>query len=393
MKTSAVLHPDAPLWELAFRPLFLLAAILAVVAILVWLGWLDAFWNGAGLRWSPLYWHVHEMLFGFGFTVAAGFLLTAAQSWTGQRSLHGYGLQTLVLLWILLRMLLWSSLPLLVLVVLQSSWWLLVICAMARMLIVARSKRNYLFLPILAVIALLQLAFIVLAEHQSGLALHVARTAILVFCLIIGVVAGRVVPMFTRNAVASERVQSTPVADRVLLLLSALAAICYLLSALYQMPINPGFSMIVIAHIHLYRLGHWGGWYSRNEALLWSLHLAYLALAIGLALTGMALLTGWIAVADALHLLTVGAIGFLIMSMMARVSLGHTGRPLRAHRLIQLALCLLLFAAAVRLLLPILSWPQLGWNLSGLLWATAFLLFLRVYVPILVAPRRGLGHS
>ena len=374
-------------WELAFRPLFLCAAALAVVAMLVWLAWLDGVWPHGPARLSPLLWHVHEMLFGFGFTVAAGFLLTAVQNWTGLRSLNGSTLMVLVGLWLLMRVLLWLPVSYGFWWLVQGSWWLLVLGCFGRLLWRANSRRNYLLLPVLLAVAVLNLAYLYQAQHNPALALHLAKTVLLLFGLVIGVIGGRVIPLFTRNAVATARVLPTPRTDVWLLVLAALTAVLHLLEGWVSLPVKSAHLMIVIAHLHLFRLGHWGGWSCGHNALLWSLHLAYLALALGLAGLGFSTLLASVYATEALHLITVGALGLLILSMMGRVSLGHTGRPLLASRRLCLALWLLVLATLLRVLLPVLGLAWWGWNLSALCWSAAFLLFVQVYLPILTAPR------
>lgn len=190
-----LLHASAPIWDLAFRPLFLLASGFSVIAVLLWVALLNSVigWKPV---FSPVLWHIHEMVFGFALTVAAGFLLTAVQTWTNLRSLHGKPLMLLAGIWLALRVVIWQSwwpvnqtLMLLVLL-LQFSWWALVIGFFARLLIRARSQRNYLFLPLLTVIACLNLLFIYLAYGNFfNEALHIGQSVILFFGVIVSVVA------------------------------------------------------------------------------------------------------------------------------------------------------------------------------------------------------------
>ena len=387
MTTSNLLNPRHVFWSLAFRPLFFLAALLAVVAMGAWLLMLNSSLIPARPALPLLLWHIHEMLFGFGFTVAAGFLLTAAQNWTGLRSPHGLYLMVLAGLWLLMRGLLWLDVPVMVLLLAQAIWWLMVIVGLGMLLIPASSRRNYQFLPILVVIASLNLCFLWFARQgQEVLAVHLARSALLFFCLVMGIVGGRVIPMFTRNAVPHSNVRATPRLNWVLLLFSILGACAYLLHGVVPSPVSPAWVLMLVAVLHLIRLAHWGGWHCRHEALLWSLHLSYLALGLGVFFFGLAHTGYWFGQSEALHLITVGAMGFMILSMISRVSLGHSGRPLHASNVMAIAFGLMAAAACVRVLLPLFDWLLLGWNLSGLLWIAAFSLFLLAYIPVLTGP-------
>jgi uncharacterized protein involved in response to NO len=122
---------------------------------------------------------------------------------------------------------------------------------------------------------------------------------------------------------------------------------------------------------------------------LWSLHLAYLFIPLGLLALG-ALAAGLpISLSLASHLLSAGCMGTMILGMIARVSLGHSGRALQVGRRIQCAFALVIMAALIRVLIPLL-WPAYtlhGWNLSGLAWSLAYGLFVWVYAPILTSPR------
>lgn len=382
-----MLSPRHVFWSLAFRPLFFLAAVLAVLAMGVWLVLLNGSLISARPALPLLLWHIHEMLFGFGFTVAVGFLLTAAQNWTGLRGPSGAYLMVLAGLWVLVRGLLWLDVPVVAVLMVQAVWWMLVIVGLGVLLIPAQSRRNYQFLPILIVVASLHLCFLWFAsQEQDALAVHLARSALLFFCLVMGVVGGRVIPMFTRNAVPGSHVKATPRLDQTLLVFSLLGACGYLLYGLVSFPLSPAWLLMLVALLHWVRLAHWGGWHCCHEPLLWSLHLSYLALGAGLGFFGLAHTGYWFGQSEALHLITVGAMGLMILSMISRVSLGHTGRPLRASSIVAAAFGLMAAAAVVRVLFPLFDWLLVGWNLSGMLWIGAFSLFLLAYVPILTGP-------
>ena len=145
--------------------------------------------------------------------------------------------------------------------------------------------------------------------------------------------------------------------------------------------------MIITGIMHLLRLRHWDSWATRKVPLLWSLHLAYFALGTGLILLGLSYASNTIRFADALHLITIGTIGAMILAMMARVSLGHTGRALQPHFSINIAFALILLAAVARVLLPPLGQQLWAWDISAGLWITAFTLFIGRYTTILLSQR------
>lgn len=383
-----------PLWELAFRPWFLLAALCAIASLGVWLAYLQGLlgaWPVAAL--SPVVWHVHEMLFGFAATVAVAFLLTAVQTWTGLRSLHGGPLIALTLLWLINRVVLWQPYyPLThVALLLQGLWWLGCIVVFTRLVIRSRNQRNYQFIPLLLMMMLLNLGMLWADSQQQGeLALHLARSAIVLFTLLVGIVGGRVIPFFTGRGAPTARVITTPRLDMVLLGLMLLMVFSFLLQPLWPEVLSLWVAplLIVCGVLHGCRLAHWDSWATRTVPLLWSLHLTYLTLALGLIAMGLSFYWDAVRFADALHLITVGTLGGMILAMMARVSLGHTGRPLQPHRIISVAFALMLIAALLRLVLPIVQQPLLSWQIAVALWWIAFGCFVVVYAPILTRARQ-----
>ena len=395
----AIYSASAPLWELAFRPFFLLASAVSVFALAAWVGILNS-WSLWLPVFSPVLWHIHEMIFGFALTIAAAFLLTAVQTWTGLRSLHGKSLMLLVVIWLLIRLLIWqpwwavNNVLMLAVLLLQTSWWLIVIGCFSRLLIRADNRRNYFLIPLLLIIACLNLLFIYLSYGGFfNEALHVGRSVILFFGVVIAVISGRVIPMFTRNGCRMAGVETdikpTPRLDQVLVLLSFIAASSYLLSGWIREISDLGIEwlLFLVAILHIYRQSHWQALKTFYIPLLWSLHLSYCFLALGLIAVFISEVSPIIRSGDAFHLITVGALGGMILAMIARVSLGHTGRPLVASRLISIAFALIFMAALIRFLFPMFQLALWGWNLSVMCWGIAFSLFCYVYFPILTKDR------
>lgn len=84
-----------PILRLAFRPFFLLPTLLSIIAVLIWIIVLKGNISWQGVLPAKV-WHGHEMIFGFAASVAVGFLLSAAQTWTGVRSINGWKLAVTV---------------------------------------------------------------------------------------------------------------------------------------------------------------------------------------------------------------------------------------------------------------------------------------------------------
>ncbi|AQS37833.1 uncharacterized protein involved in response to NO [Shewanella psychrophila] len=381
-----------PIWDLAFRPWFISATALSVISLSIWILFLHGKispLSGDGI--SPLVWHIHEMLFGFGATIAVGFLLTAAQTWTKIRSLNGLGLLLLTSIWLAVRFLLLSNsvnLQLLA-IALQALWWLISIGFLAYMVLRAKSRRNYQFIPLLSAMMLLNLAFL-LADifGDTELALHLSRSAILMFGLLVGIVGGRVIPFFTGRGAEGAQVKATPILDKLLPVVTLLGVSVFFSGHFIALPFTPAALLITAGVLHLLRLYCWDPLSTIKVPLLWSLHASYLALGLGLVLLGASYLTDTIRFADALHLITIGTIGGMILAMIARVSLGHTGRALKPHSSLNIAFALILFGAVARFTLPLLQQASWGWDIGAASWVIAFSLFLWHYTPILFSARR-----
>ncbi len=390
------INRQAPLWDLAFRSFFILASFASVFSLIVWLVYLN---SGAVLTsqqlLSPVLWHIHEMFFAFTLTIAIGFLLTAVQTWTGLKSLQGASLIGLTVIWIVIRCLLLldqSTFPeLLVLVLfLQTLWWAVVLISFSRSLLKARSKRNYIFMPLLTTLMILQLSFLYLSQESIDLVLHLARSAILVFSIMVGLIAGRVIPLFTRNALVpsvKEKVKATPRLDDMLIIFSLIGCLNFSLNYFVEMPFSPAWILLLVGTLHFIRLTHWASVYTFNNPLVWSLHLSYLCLVSGLILIAISFFTVQVRMADAFHVITVGVFGGMILAMICRVSLGHTGRVLQVNKWIVLAFFSIFMAVILRVLLALLNQPLWAWNSSALLWILAFSIFLKFYIPVLISAR------
>ena len=380
-----------PILRLAFRPLFLGGTLFSVIAIVWWLYfWLNPFnWSPYG---GPVWWHGHEMLFGFGAAIVVGFLLTAVQSWTGVIGIRGKPLAALVLMWLSGRLLLafGSGLPDGLIVAADVSYLLFAAIAMAYPVIKVKQWRNLMFVPILFVFALLNMAshWGVITE-QPQLAVQSLHATIMLFVLIISIVGGRVIAAFTANTMGNQRAQPMQWLEAV----SIISIVFMLVIAFYGFSNVPSALLLIVSGVAAlangWRFLRWGFQHSWSDPMLWSLHLAYTFIPLGfiaLALHSVGLLDN---VSAALHGFTVGSIGGMILAMISRVTLGHTGRPLNPHKLVPLAFVFILSAAIVRVVLP--AWlPELtnwGIGLAGVLWVFAYGIYIFFYAPMLLTTR------
>jgi len=379
-------RPRQAVWGLGFRPFFLGGSLFALVALLLWVGVL----TGALAPAPPggmLAWHRHEMLYGFAAAVIAGFLLTAVQNWSGIPGLSGRALQGVFLLWLLGRASWFLPLPGGLLVLIEGSFLPLVALSLARPIVQRRLRNNYPIVGLVMLIAACQ--WLTLAGWLRQDELWQRRgvfAGLWLVAAMMTVLGGRVIPFFTRRGLGNmSAAPARPWLDRACLVFSVAVPLAFV-SGLAD---TPRASLAVLSFalftLHSARLLLWhdrGLW---HVPLLWSLHLAYAWIA--LACLGMALWHAGVELNPSLvtHALPVGAMTGLILAMMARVSLGHTGRPLQVPTSMAWAFALMQLATLARVVLPLFS--SLGVSLSALCWCLALLLFLRHYLPILLQPR------
>jgi uncharacterized protein involved in response to NO len=371
------------LWQLGFRPFYLLASGLAALSIALWAlqlaGWLDRAYLA-----GPI-WHAHEMLFGFALAVVVGFLLTAGRNWSGQPTPSGLPLALLAALWLAGRVLVLTPFGWLAAAV-DTAFPLAAAAALARPLVAARSRRNYFFVALLLALALaslvVHLAQLRVLDLPGRLAIQAGLDVLLFIMVVMG---GRVIPMFTNSGVPGAAARRERRLET-LALGGVLAVLGGDLVGLNGAPLAALLALVALAHLGRWLL--WQPWKTRRAPLVCVLHLAYAWIVVHLALRALAAL-GQVAPSLATHALTVGAIGALTLGMMTRTARGHTARPLVADGW-EVACYLLVTGAAlsrvaVPLAAPALLMPAvLG---SALLWSAAFGLYFVRYWPILTRPR------
>lgn len=373
------------LLALGFRPFFFAAGTSAVLLMAVWLAILKGW-----IPWPRYYgatsWHAHEMLFGYAAAVIAGFLLTAVRNWTGIATLTGPGLGALALLWLAARVAPFLPVPGIVVASLDLAFFPALASSLLRPLWGGENRANRVFLALFAGMWLASLLVHVQAlDLADGIAGRGDRLMLDMVILTLLIVAGRVMPFFTKGGVQGSHPTTRPRVEQLTFVLAPLVAVANLISA---WSIVGGMLTLSLAAVQAIRLAGWHDKRAWGVPILSVLYAGYLWLIVGLALDGLASL-GLLPPFPALHALTTGAIGVFTLGMMARVTLGHTGREMHSGGLTNLAFVLLNLAAVTRVLLPLLI-PEAytAWLYgSGLLWTLAFVLFLRVHAPMLVAPR------
>ena len=392
------------LFSYAFRPFFLLAGTLAVLGMTQWLLVINGHPWPANANLSTL-WHAHEMALGFGGAVVAGFILTAGANWTGRPPVRGSLLAALVFSWLCGRAALLFSglLPALLTMLLDLLFPVLFGLIATREIYGARNQRNYGVLAIAWMLSIFTLLYhaaatgLLAEDAATDVQRIVSRLFVYLLAVLITILGGRVIPGFTGTWLRMRGSTSLP--DSRAWLETAIVPLT-VAAGVSQSLMPAGFLTAVLCisagAAHLLRLSGWRGLATTAEPLLLVLHMAYAWLGSGFVLLGLSASGLPLPETAALHALTVGGIGGVILGMMTRVALGHTGRPLHAARLIQIAYLLLEFSAIARTFGPLDAGSiALAYTGSGLLWIAAFSLFVWHYAPILVQPRAdqpgGLG--
>ena len=371
----------AAILQLAFRPFFLLSASYAIWLLIRWSLTLMGIWPW--LSDIPLFpWHAHEFQFGFAIAVVLGFLLTAAQTWTGQSGIKGRPLLAIVSLWLIARIGmnlnsygLWFSL------IADTALLLISAAVLLQMVLKSKNYRNLVFVPLLGIFLALHLAqlYAMFAE-DAQLSKQLSYATSWWFVLLISLISSRVIPFFITRATGGQ-ISSEPLVFTLVTQLLILAIFMQtLLNYSIGIEILLGFSIFA----HLYRLYSWHHRKIWANPMLWSLWLSYAFLPLAL----ITLLTGN-GYSNAMHLINVGFIGSMIMAFTSRVSLGHTGREIVTSRLILLAFICVICAALSRgmLIIWFAEHSQLLMSVAALFWLVALFSFVANYLPILSRPR------
>lgn len=377
------------LWSRGFRPFFLGAALWAAAAIAVW----PPFYTGEIMiptALSPVDWHVHEMIFGYGSAVIAGFLLTAIPNWTGRLPVVGRPLALLAGLWALGRLGVFFSatIGLLPAALLDVAFLLAFAMVAAREVITGRNRRNLKVVVVLGLLAGANLGFYV-EVAMTGSAIIAARAGLAIIVFLILLIGGRIVPSFTHNWLAKQGVAARPVPfgkpDGAVMAVAGVALLLWVADPDWSVA---GAALLAAGAANLWRLSRWRGWATRSDRLVLVLHAGFLLASAGFLVAGAhAFRPDMVSSAAAIHVWAVGAIGTMTLAMMTRVTLGHTGRELVASRATQVIYSVVIVALLARIAMefvPSLMLPLLYGAAAA--WIVAFGSFALVYGPMLAKP-------
>lgn len=381
-----------PILRGGFRPFFFGGAAWGLIALTLWICSL-AGQVSLPSAFDPLSWHRHEMLFGFVGAIVAGFLLTAIPNWTGRLPIAGPPLASLFGLWFGARIavLFSGEIGRLIPAVLDVGFYLTLALVGAREVLLSKNRN----LPIVGMVLLFGLANAL--DHAGAAGLIGSGDfgwmfALSLVVLMISLIGGRITPSFTRNWLVKQGVTTglpTQPArfDMVVIGVTAFALLAWITAP-------PGYLsgglLMGAAALQIVRLARWSGVRTVSDPLVLILHVGYAWVPVGLALLGASLIGVPIPRSAAIHALTAGAMTTMILAVMTRASLGHTGRELKANGATVAIYGLITVGALLRVTAPLqLLDYRPAMEVAGLAWGGALLLFLIAYAPVLWRPRLG----
>ena len=382
-----------------FRPLFICTALSALALLCWWISYLYGYLPGPSSSFSPIAWHSHEMLFAFIGSAIGGFLLAAVAKWSGRTPVNGVPLMLLVACWILGRVAISFGAgfsPELILIA-DSSYWILLALLVGREILISRNYRNLKVVLILMLFILLNSLFHLgsfpqFAEELPELQSYAIRAALMLVCLLISLIGGRIIPAFTGNWLRQKQIrdnQQLPLklpapfgaADIVAVIATILLAFSW---TLFPEALGTAAIAVIASMLQLFRLARWNSLSIIREPMLLSLHIGYAWIGVGFLIIAVSVFSNAVPTSTAVHALSVGAMAGLILSVAARAALGHTNRLLKAGGLMTIAFWVINLAALTRVLASL--YPTHFLPVSAVLWLLAFLLFAIRYLPILISP-------
>ena len=382
-------HQGPAILSYGFRPFFFFGACYAAVAIALWL---PLFEGEIALStvFGPRDWHVHEMLFGFVPAIVTGFLLTAIPNWTGRLPLQGTPLLVLVVAWIAGRIAVAFSTEIgwLPAALIDVGFLALVVAASAREIIAGQNWRNLkVVIPVL-VLALANAGFH-LEAHAFGVADIATRVGVTAILVLLMLIAGRIIPSFTRNWLARENPGRLPVPfgrfDMLAIAASATALCIWVVTPEGELTAA---ALVVAGFLQVLRLGRWAGDRTGRDRLVLILHVAYAFVPLGFVLMSLASF-GVILPTAGMHAWMTGAVGTMTLAVMTRASLGHTGHELAAKVGTQIIYAAVVLAALLRVLASLFPlWALALVHVAALAWIVAFGGFAILYGPLLFRARQ-----
>ena len=383
---------ESPILQNSFRPFFIVAGIWATLTVPFWI------LNYFGLlivadNFDILLWHQHEMLYGFIAAAITGFILTAIPNWTGRLPIKNKPLGFLVFLWIVGRIgfLTITIFDVKVTALMDLPFLIVLVLVILREIVSGKNWRN---LPVIILISLFTLGNIlvhlqlldVIESAELGI-----RISIFVLSILLALIGGRIVPSFTRNWLSQNQVNRFPsgagIFDKVCLVSLVVFVIAQIITPYHQLT---SLLALLAGLLHGIRLIRWKVWLTLSEPLIWILHVGYMWLSVALVLIGLAGLTDFVPYTSSYHALTIGAFSTMILGVMTRVSLGHTGRTLKATFGTTTIYVFITIASVLRVSESFLNDSRnLILSFSGIFWTLSFALFVFIYFPILTQPRKS----
>ncbi|AIO67834.1 NnrS family protein [Burkholderia oklahomensis] len=385
---NALAQPDgrrSALWSTGFRPFYLGGACFGAIAMLAWLGALAGRdWAGHAPPMSGLFWHAHEMIFGFAGAIVSGFLLTSVRTWTSTNPAQGPSLVALWLLWLAGRVLMWTG-PGWIAAAVDIAFLPAVAYALVRALVGAKNRHG-IFLPVaLGMLAVLNALFhLWVRQGHAAWALRCADLAAGFLVLFIVIIGGRIIPSITAAALPRLPVKQWRIVESSVMSVTLAALVVDAAGA-------PAWAIAALAWtaaaLHAARLVGWRFWAVGRRPMLSILHVAYASIAAGFALIGLSAY-GLVAHSLALHTFTTGAIGCAIVGMITRTALEHTGREQVARAAERVCYGLLIVATLARILGPWLAPAATAqWLVvAGIGWSAALVVYLARYAGRLTSP-------
>jgi len=386
VSTLLAARSNFSLFNLGFRPFYLGGAIFGALAILLWI---DIFYCGAQIgepaTMVGMFWHTHEMIFGFAVAIITGFMLTAVRAWTGIDTPNGSVLAGIWLLWLAGRVLIWTG-PEYIAAIVDCVFLPVVAIAILRVLIAAGNRRNYFLAAALLALGLLNILFHFWIEQKRfDLSLRVAYLAVGFVIMFITVIGGRVIPMFTTNAIHGFKLRQWPIIEK---LAAPIVILVFLADAANAPPLVVITCAIVATIIHSVRMIGWRSWAVGYRPILTILHVAYAWIPAGFLLLALAS-AGRAPHSIAMHAFTVGAMGCAIIAMITRTALGHTGRMLVAGTAEVWSYAFMLASAILRVFGAWINYHHtIVWiSLAAICWAVSLSIYVAKYAKFLVQPR------
>lgn len=380
---------SAPLWHSAFRPFYLFGVLYGLGVMGLWtlttLGMIDFI--------PPLYslslWHGHEMVFGFSGAVVVGFVLTALPGWAGTEEIGGGRLALLVLLWFLGRIAVYCDgfIPAYVVLLLDSSLYFVATIMVLPGLLRAENKYYLTLLPIFLMLCIGNVIFhLSLMDDNSARASWAIQIGLMGIVVKFILAGGFLTTIFTGNALRQKNGPELTV-NPLLEYVSALSLVLFIYGVLSDVSdVMAGSFALITAVVQMARFLRWRTYLILDAPLVLVMHLAYLWFIVALILYGAAAFMAEISPQVWLHAFTIGALSLMMLSLITRVALRHTGRPLRPAKAMILSFAIMFMVAFLRVMISIGVLSEDWLPVTAVIWWVSFVIYLGLHGLLLMRP-------